>query len=82
MLIPERKSRRQKEDLLPRKRIGSWNKSGVKSTRTKTQKKGPKTHWDDPIKCQLVNLKQGRIHGNPVADSMAGAVMQKPLANK
>ena len=23
--------------------------------------------------------KQGRIHGNPVADSWAGAVMQKPL---
>ena len=22
--------------------------------------------------------KQGRIHGNPVADSWAGAVMQKP----
>ena len=25
-------------------------------------------------------LKQGRIHGNPVADGWAGAVMQKPLA--
>ena len=24
--------------------------------------------------------KQGRIHGNPVADGWAGAVMQKPLA--
>ena len=24
--------------------------------------------------------KQGRIHGNPVADSWAGAVMRKPLA--
>ena len=24
-------------------------------------------------------FKQGRIHGNPVADSWAGAVMQKPL---
>ena len=23
--------------------------------------------------------KQGRIHGNPVADGLAGAVMQKPL---
>ena len=23
--------------------------------------------------------KQGRIHGNPVADSWAGAVMRKPL---
>ena len=23
--------------------------------------------------------KQGRIHGNPVADGWAGAVMQKPL---
>ena len=28
-------------------------------------------HW--------VELKQGRIHGNPVADGWAGAVMQKPL---
>ena len=26
------------------------------------------------------NLKQGRIHGNPVADEWAGAEMQKPLA--
>ena len=25
-------------------------------------------------------IKQGRIHGNPVADGWAGAVMQKPLA--
>ena len=25
-------------------------------------------------------LKQGRIHGNPVADGWAGAVMQKPIA--
>ena len=25
--------------------------------------------------------KQGRIHGNPVADGWAGAVMQKPLRN-
>ena len=25
-------------------------------------------------------MKQGRIHGNPVADGWAGAVMQKPLA--
>ena len=25
--------------------------------------------------------KQGRIHGNPVADVWAGAVMQKPLAS-
>ena len=24
--------------------------------------------------------KQGRIHGNPVADGWAGAVMRKPLA--
>ena len=24
--------------------------------------------------------KQGRIHGNPVADGKAGAVMRKPLA--
>jgi len=26
------------------------------------------------------NEKQGRIHGNPVADGWAGAVMRKPLA--
>ena len=26
-----------------------------------------------------INHKQGRIHGNPVADGWAGAVMQKPL---
>ena len=25
-------------------------------------------------------VKQGQIHGNPVADGWAGAVMQKPLA--
>ena len=25
------------------------------------------------------HLEQGRIHGNPVADGWAGAVMQKPL---
>ena len=24
-------------------------------------------------------IKQGRIHGNPVADGWAGAVMRKPL---
>ena len=24
--------------------------------------------------------KQGRIHGNPAADGLAGAVMRKPLA--
>ena len=29
-----------------------------------------------------VVLKQGRIHGNPVADGWAGAVMRKPLANQ
>ena len=29
----------------------------------------------------LTRWKQGRIHGNPVADGWAGAVMQKPLAN-
>ena len=27
-------------------------------------------------------FKQGRIHGNPVADGWAGAVMRKPLANQ
>ena len=26
-----------------------------------------------------LGIKQGRIHGNPVADGWAGAVMQKPL---
>ena len=25
-------------------------------------------------------MKQGQIHGNPVADGWAGAVMRKPLA--
>ena len=29
--------------------------------------------------CHFSVLKQGRIHGNPVADSWAGAVMWKPL---
>ena len=29
--------------------------------------------------CTIVDLKQGRIHGNAVADGWAGAVMQKPL---
>ena len=28
----------------------------------------------------LDQVKQGRIHGNPVADGWAGAIMQKPLA--
>ena len=27
-----------------------------------------------------IKKKQGRIHGNPVADGCAGAVMRKPLA--
>ena len=27
-------------------------------------------------------MKQGRIHGNPVADGWAGAVMRKQLANQ
>ena len=26
-----------------------------------------------------LGIRQGRIHGNPVADGWAGAVMQKPL---
>ena len=30
-------------------------------------------------KSMISFLKQGRIHGNPVADGWAGAVMQKPL---
>ena len=30
----------------------------------------------------LYEEKQGRIHGNPVADGWAGAVMRKPLANQ
>ena len=29
---------------------------------------------------RMILIKQGRIHGNPVADSWAGAVMQKQLA--
>ena len=32
------------------------------------------------IYSNVIELKQGRIHGNPVADGWAGAVMQKPLA--
>ena len=31
------------------------------------------------IAVDRLHLKQGRIHGNPVADGWAGAVMQKPL---
>ena len=27
-----------------------------------------------------IELEQGRIHGNPVAEGWAGAIMQKPLA--
>ena len=30
-------------------------------------------------KILLIFTKQGRIHGNPVADGWAGAVMRKPL---
>ena len=29
---------------------------------------------------RVYTCKQGRIHGNPVADGWAGAIMQKPLA--
>ena len=32
------------------------------------------------LKLALYLKKQGRIHGNPVADGWAGAVMRKPLA--
>ena len=32
------------------------------------------------IKNRRLLQKQGRIHGNPVADGCAGAVMRKPLA--
>ena len=31
------------------------------------------------MKCGVNQHQQGRIHGNPVADNWAGAVMQKPL---
>ena len=31
------------------------------------------------IGTRLIFKKQGRIHGNPVADGWAGAVMRKPL---
>ena len=34
------------------------------------------------IDAWFIYEKQGRIHGNPVADSWAGAVMQKPLGIK
>ena len=34
---------------------------------------------DGKEKKMTVKKKQGRIHGNPVADGWAGAVMQKPL---
>ena len=34
-------------------------------------------HW---LRNDTDLLKQGRIHGNPVADGWAGAVMPKPLA--
>ena len=39
--------------------------------------------WSGHKSCRDTDLfkeKQGRIHGNPVADGWAGAVMQKPLA--
>ena len=32
--------------------------------------------------CSAIEKKQGRIHGNPVADGWAGAVMQKSLGIK
>ena len=31
------------------------------------------------VESRSMRLKQGRIHGNPVADGRAGAEMQKPL---
>ena len=31
------------------------------------------------LKVLSIDFKQGRIHGNPVADGWAGAVMRKPL---
>ena len=37
------------------------------------------SYESSPILVAKSVKKQGRIHGNPVADSWAGAVMQKPL---
>ena len=34
------------------------------------------------FKIELQERKQGRIHGTPVADGWAGAIMPKPLANQ
>ena len=51
---------------------------GKKERKKKGEKKGKKgkmMEWRDV-------REQGRIHGNPVADGWAGAVMQKPLRIK
>ena len=36
-------------------------------------------HFLEQRNCRHCKKKQGRIHGNPVADGWAGAVMQKPF---
>ena len=39
-----------------------------------------KTNHHQNIFLFYIKKQRGRIHGNPVADGWAGAVMQKPLA--
>ena len=39
------------------------------------KKDGKKKKWEE----KKIERKQGRIHGNTVADGLAGAVMRKPL---
>ena len=41
---------------------------------------GKEEEADEEEKKRDKKKKQGRIHGNPVADCLAGAVMRKPLA--
>ena len=57
--------------MLRKKNIENHNKK--KDNGKKQTKLGLKQ------KCPHIELKQGRIHGNPVADSWAGAVMRKLL---
>ena len=53
--------------------------SALNNARFKFQGSGSNTLEVMSICLNHIKLKQGRIHGNPVADGWAGAVLRKPL---
>ena len=64
-------------------RIYEWAKRS-EGVRTDTHTDGKMDRWtnrltDPAIEWRARCKKQGRIHGNPVTDGWAGAVMRKPL---